>query len=95
MMEFLFNTFADLKAEILLNERLSPIFFNEKVLSQKHLFNSRSRRPEVLYKKDVLRNCKLPATLLKETLWHRCFPVNFAKFLRAPFSKEHLRWLLL
>ena len=21
-----------------------------------------------------------PATLLKETLWHRCFPVNFGKF---------------
>ena len=23
-----------------------------------------------------------PATLLKKRLWHRCFPVNFAKFLR-------------
>ena len=30
----------------------------------------------------------------KETL-HRCFPVNFAKFLRTPFLTEHLRWLLL
>ena len=28
-------------------------------------------------------------------LWHRCFPVNFAKFLRTPFLTEHLRWLLL
>ena len=35
------------------------------------------------------------ATLLKRTLWHRCFPVNFAKFLRTPFLTEHLRWLLL
>ena len=26
-----------------------------------------------------------PATLLKKRLWHRSFPVNFAKFLRAPF----------
>ena len=25
-----------------------------------------------------------PATLLKKSLWHRCFPVNFAKFLRTP-----------
>ena len=25
----------------------------------------------------------------------RCFPVNFAKFLRTPFLTEHLRWLLL
>ena len=36
-----------------------------------------------------------PATLLKKRLWHRCFPVNFVKFLRAPFYTEHLRWLLL
>ena len=34
-------------------------------------------------------------TLLKKRLWHRCFPVNFAKFLRIPFLTEHLRWLLL
>ena len=32
-----------------------------------------------------------PATLLKKRLWHRCFPVNFAKFLRTPFLTEHLR----
>ena len=30
------------------------------------------------------------ATLLKKRIWHRCFPVNFAKFLRAPFVTEHL-----
>ena len=32
---------------------------------------------------------------VKKRLWHRCFPVNFAKFLRTPFLTEHLRWLLL
>ena len=26
-----------------------------------------------------------PATLFKKRLWHRCFPVNFIKFLRTPF----------
>ena len=36
-----------------------------------------------------------PATLLKKRFWHRCFPVNFAKFLRTPFLTEQLRWLLL
>ena len=36
-----------------------------------------------------------PTTLLKKGLWHKCFTVNFAKFLRAPFFTEHLRWLLL
>ena len=30
-----------------------------------------------------------------EILWHRCFPVNFAKFLRTLFFTEHFRWLFL
>ena len=65
---------------------------------------NRSSRPEVFYEKGVVRNfAKLtgkhlcqslflntvqPATLLKRRLWHRCFPVNFAKFLRTPFSQN-------
>ena len=36
-----------------------------------------------------------PATLLEKTLWHWCFHVNFAKFLRRPSFREQLRWLLL
>ena len=32
--------------------------------------------------------------LLKKRLWHRCFRVNFVKFLRKPFLTEHLWWLL-
>ena len=36
-----------------------------------------------------------PATLLKKRLWHRSFPVNYAKFLKIPFFIEHLWWLLL
>ena len=35
-----------------------------------------------------------PATLVNKRLWHRCFPVNFGKFLRTSFFTEHLRWLL-
>ena len=31
----------------------------------------------------------------KKRPWHKCFPVNFVKFLRTPFLTEHLRWLLL
>ena len=31
----------------------------------------------------------------KKGLWHRCFPVNFTKFLRTPFLTEHIRWLFL
>ena len=36
-----------------------------------------------------------PATLLKKRLWHKCFPVNFAKFLRKSFFQNTSGWLLL
>ena len=36
-----------------------------------------------------------PAALLKKRIRHRCFPLNFVKFLRTPFLTEHLWWLLL
>ena len=36
-----------------------------------------------------------PATLLKKRLWHRCFPVNFVKFLRTPFLQNTSGRLLL
>ena len=50
-------------------------------------------------KKGVLRNyaklLKSPATLLKKRLRQRCFPVNFAKFQKAPFLQNSSRRLLL
>ena len=62
---------------------------------------SRSSHPDAFYK-SVLHLCWSlflnnvtglnPATLLKRDT---CFSVNFAKFLRTPFFKDHLRWLLL
>ena len=33
--------------------------------------------------------------LIKKRLWHRCFPVNFVKFLRTPFFIEQFWWLFL
>ena len=36
-----------------------------------------------------------PGTLLKKSLWPRCFPANIAKFLRTPLFTEYLWWLLL
>ena len=35
-----------------------------------------------------------PATLIKKSLWHKRFSVNFVKFLRTPFLTEHIWWLL-
>ena len=34
--------------------------------------------------------CLGPATLLKKRLWHRCFFVNFVKFLRIAFYRTPL-----
>ena len=36
-----------------------------------------------------------PATLLKRRLWHRCFPMNFSKFLTTPFLQNTSERLLL
>ena len=36
-----------------------------------------------------------PATLLKKRLWHSCFPVNFAKLLKATFLQNTSGRLLL
>ena len=36
-----------------------------------------------------------PETSLKKKLRQRCFPVNFAEFLRTASFIEYLRWLLL
>ena len=61
----------------------------------------RSSRPEVFCKKGVLKNftkftekhlCQnlfsLKVAGLKKEPWHRCFPVNFVKFLRTPFLQN-------
>ena len=65
---------------------------------------------KVFCKKDVLKNfakftgntcarasflIKLQASLLKKRLWHLCFSVKFAKYLRTHFVIEQLRWLRL
>ena len=48
------------------------------------LKKSRSSRPEVFCKKGQTHN------FIKKRLWHRCFPVNFAKFLRTAFYRTPL-----
>ena len=58
----------------------------------------RSSRPEVFSRQGVRRNfakftgkhrSQSLRLYLKRELWHRCFPVNFTKFLRAPFLRSN------
>ena len=74
-------------------QKQSPEAFCKKMCSWKfHKIHRKTPVPETFFNKVAgLR----PATLLKKRLWHRCFPVNFAKFLRTIFLTERLRWLLL
>ena len=71
-------------------------------------FHAQKQPPEVFlfYKKGVLRNfAKFTEKHLCQSLfllkfirpqaWHRCFPVNFAKFLRTAFLQNTFRRLLL
>ena len=53
------------------------------------------RPPEVFYKKrcslkfhKIHRKTPVPCSFIKKRLWHRCFPENFAKFLRIPFLQN-------
>ena len=49
------------------------------------------------HQKHLINEVRLrPATLsLKKMIWHRCFHVDFAKYLGTPFLTEHLQWQLL
>ena len=64
-----------------------------------NLFFLLDRSSQRMYsvKKDVFRNLQnsqentcARVSFLKKRLWHKCFPVNFAKFLRTCFFTEHL-----
>ena len=56
----------------------------------------RRQPPEVFNKKGFLKisqnslenACARAPFLKKRRLWHKCFPVNFAKFLRIPFLQN-------
>ena len=60
--------------------------------------SQRFRNVFIGYRKETVAwNGLWPETcnFIKNETLHRCFPVNFAKFLRTPFLTEQLRRLLL
>ena len=38
----------------------------------------------------ILKSSQKKKFTVKKRLWHRCFPVNFTKFLRTPFLQRRL-----
>ena len=76
-----FNKGTGLACNFIKKEYLAQVFYCEFHEISKNTF--------------FYRVPQVATTLLKRNLWHRCFPVNFAKFLGTTFFTEHLRWLLL
>ena len=80
-----------------------------KQIQEKRMFSFvkyRSSRSEVFCRKSALGNfAKSTGKNLYQSLffnkvtglglWHRCFSVNFAKFLRTPFLQNTSEWRLL
>ena len=63
-------------------------FQTKEIFQVSDLVSYRSSRPEVFWKKGVLKNLTKFQTLLKKRLWHRCFPVSFVKFLWTRFTQN-------
>ena len=61
--------------------------FNSKYNFCRKIYKSSHQRCSA--RKGVLRNfAKFTGKQLCQSLWERCFPVNFAKFLRITFSQN-------
>ena len=67
---------------------------SQLVISKSYTELGRTGRSKLFFPAHI-NYCLRPATWLKKRLWRRCFPVNFAKFLRTPFLQNSSRWLLL
>ena len=51
---------------------------------------SQNSQEDICTRVSVLKSCRP-----KKRLWHRCFPMKFANFLRTPIFIKYLWWLLL
>ena len=60
----------------------SEVFYKKVVLRNFAKFNGKHLYKSLFFNKVA---GLYPATLLKNILWHRCFPVTLSKFRRTPF----------
>ena len=68
-------------------KQLTKVFCKKDVLGNFTKFTGKHLCQSLFFNKVAgLRS----ETLLKKRLWQRCFPVNFAKFLKTFISTEHL-----
>ena len=70
-----------------IQEQPPELFYNKNVLKNFAKFTIKHLCQSLLLNKVA---GLMPVTLLKKRLCHRCFPVNFTKFLRTPFYRTPL-----
>ena len=66
----------------LITEAATNVFYEEGALKSFTRFTGKHLCQSLFFNKTG------SATLLKKRIWHRCFPVNFVKFLRIPFLQN-------
>ena len=69
--------------------RVLHVFFNKGILKNYAIFTGKHLCWSLFFL--MFQACNF----IKKSLQQRYFPVNFAKFFRTHFFREHLRWLLL
>ena len=69
---------------------ISPEAATRGVLQKKIFLEISQNSQENTCARDFFFAGLRPASLLIKSLWCRCFPVNFEKFLGTPFT-EHIR----
>ena len=74
--------FADKSFFYLIQKQPPEVFYKKCALRNFGKFTGKHLCQSLFFNKVTSLR---PTTLLKKRLWHRCFPVNFAKFLRTPF----------
>ena len=84
---------SDMKLEILVSPKLTAEFLRKvlivsKKLLQKDLFFGFWQESDSVMSFFTLKIRPKACNFIKKKLWHRCFPVNFAEFLRAPFLQN-------
>ena len=82
-----------MKLEILVSPKLTAEFLRKvlivsKKLLQKALFFGFWQESDSVMSFFTLKIRPKACNFIKKKLWHRCFPVNFAEFLRAPFLQN-------
>ena len=92
---FLIKLQASRLATLLKKKFLRTLFYRTSPAAASVWTDSYKSVMKILKKKSeaatggiLLKKALRLATLLKKRLWHKCFPMSFAKFLRAPFLQN-------